>query len=205
MLFPTELSSNGNNTIYSLLISSQCLPQTACSQNEYNRVANLLSSPSIGNLTVIATQYSSSFDTINNSTNICPPTCNTCNNITGTCTSCASGFTLVGSICLNQTCVIPNCFKCSTNNVCSKCNPTFILTNNKCICQVGFDIVNGSCLCDPFNSAKLATTVHATANAPSCILCIVQNCLNCATSSDCSYCASPYTLNLNGICVICDI
>ena len=74
-LFPTEMSSNGNTTAYSLLISSQCMPQTACSQNEYYRVSSLLNSAMIGNLTVIATQYASSFDTNNNSPNVCPPNC----------------------------------------------------------------------------------------------------------------------------------
>ena len=203
-LFPTEMSSNGNTTAYSLLISSQCMPQTACSQNEYYRVSSLLNSAMIGNLTVIATQYASSFDTNNNSPNVCPPNCNLCNSITRICSSCASGFTLVSNNCLSQTCSILNCLSCSTNNVCSKCYPSFILTNNRCICQVGFDNVNGSCLCDPFSSGKLAV-VHATSGAPSCILCKVQNCLNCVTSSSCISCASPYTLNSNAICVLCDI
>ena len=111
----------------------------------------------------------------------CPTSCNStlCNNITGTCLGCQTGFTL--NHVLNQcfTCGVTNCIECSSDNVCSICANTFILANNECGCPANSVLIsNGTqCGCEgnfTFNPSDFSGTVGlCLAN------CGITDCINC--------------------------
>ncbi len=115
---------------------------------------------------------------------LCISPCVTCNG--GTilnCTSCLTGYTLIGSsctalpicsafryqgvcvaICPNTTyatgtnCLtcINNCLTCSTATFCTSCLPRFLLLNNACVgsCPLGTYATSSSCITCPTNCAQ---------------------------------------------------
>jgi hypothetical protein len=207
-LFPAGYARSNNTINFTLYISSQCFPQTVCSQNELKALTNLITnSTQLAGMQVTAASLAVSFNnnSTSNSTFNCSLPCQSCNQISGACTTCISGFTVINGACLNQSCTVLNCNRCGSGNICTACNPSFILTSNTCICRIGFSVMNGTCMCNPTTSNLQSTAVSNSSTDVTCILCRVQNCLDCNLSTTCTLCAAPYSLNQNGLCVICNL
>ena len=129
---------------------------------------------------------------------VCDPPCMICDTgSTANCTSCIQGYSLNGSFCLPTNCQVNYCQKCHMNDsfMCMDCQNNFMLINNECVCQAGFEISNpGSpgawCQCP---------------SGSTCTSCLIEGCVDCLTATECTTCGTGWDANGNGGCVMCNI
>lgn len=146
--------------------------------------------------------------------------CLTCtDNNYGTCTSCATNFTLFYGSCV---CYNPNCISCSSSRfgACVQCKPPFIYISGQCLCKIQFCMVCSETGCAQCQSgyALNSDKTQCVEDSSTIVTCADTNCDTCLNSlpGTCVYCKDGYfaekgkcvalpclTQDENGKCVTC--
>lgn len=111
--------------------------------------------------------------------------CKTC--ASSICSACLPGFFLGGTQVACLACGT-NCYSCSSNSLCTKCNANYYLQNNNCV------------LCTDISQLKQGNADGSGA----CEIC-VANCKTCTDKTICNTCADGYLINGQGGCDKCSV
>ena len=165
-----------NHSLFSGIVQS-CMdprePIEECFTNKYAAFESLFNGSMVANMTVGS--YSTA--KVESGFASCAWPCLHCNMVgSSNCLSCVEGYSLRGQACLLNTCTVPYCSQCLNAFTCQRCQPTFLLSDNQCICPNDHTIL-------------MANTVNASCVCPAgfnCTTCHINHCLTCSNATTCT-------------------